>query len=168
MKSTGITKSNFNGKLSGAIRSTAVLRDNLQNLILFGMEHYHACGDTGYLTTCMQKCVGVNALPTGKMKQFIQAHANVSWREVEIKKGVNAGKKAHVFKARTSSHEYTEPTVTWYDYSRDGDAVADMDTAASIINLTKRIAKGLETGKVKNKKIARAHLKALTAISDVA
>lgn len=156
MKSTGITTKNFGAKLAGVIKTAKTMRSNLQNLLLFGMEHYAQSGDTVYLTKCMQSCVGVSALPTQKMKQFIQEHANVSWREIQGKNG-----KQFVFKKVGDAPTYKIPAINWWDISKAGDASPDMDTDAAIINLRTRMAKKLEAGTVKNKANAKRDIKAL-------
>ena len=166
MKSTNITTKNFGRKLSGSIKSAKTRRGNLQNLMLFGMEHYSTTGDTGYLDRCMEACVGVASLPTQKMKLFIQEHANVTWREIEIKAGADKGKKVNVFKKRGKEPFYKEPTINWWEFSKAGDAVVDMDTDARIISLHKAISKKLEDGKVKNPDHARKALKGLEKVAD--
>jgi len=165
MKSTGITTKNFGRKLSGVVKSAKTMRGNLQNILLFSMEHWYAHGDTGPLDRCMEACVGVQALPTQKMKQFIQEHASVTWREVEIKSGANKGKKINVFKQRGKDRVYQEPTCNWWEFSKAGDAVPDMDTDASIINLHKRIQKKLTEKHVKDTDHARKALKGLEKLA---
>lgn len=157
MKSTGITSKNFGTKLGGVVKSAKTMRANLQNLMLFGMEHYEASGDTVYLTKCMQSCVGVAALPTQKMKQFIQHHANVSWKEVKTKNDT----KDHVFKKRGKDATYTPPTTNWWEFSTAGDVQPDLDTDAAILNLIKRIESKTKEGHVKNKTHAKQQLKML-------
>ena len=160
MKSSNITTKNFGRKLGGVVKSAKTMRANLQNLILFGMEHYSATGDTVYLTKCMHACVGVSSLPTQKMKQFIQHHANVSYRKIKNK----AGNEELVFKKRGKVAEYSEPTTNWWDFSNAGQATPDLDTDARIINFIKAIDKGIESGKVKDKDHAVATKKALEGL----
>lgn len=165
MKSQGITSKNFGTKLGATTRSAKTLRANIQNLILFGMEHYASTGDTVYLTKCMQACVGVAALPTQKMKIYIQDHANVSWREIEIKKGKDAGKKTAVFKAKGKEHTYKEPVENWWEYSTAGDVKPDLDIPTAIGNLIKRIEKAEAEHKVKqSKSVANKALAELEAV----
>lgn len=166
MKSVNITSKNFGGKLSGVIRSATSMRAKLQNLMLFGMEHYAKNGDTGYLDRCMESCVGVAALPTQKMKVFIQEHANVSWKEVEIKSGKDKGKKVRVFKKRGKEATYKEPTINWWEFSVAGDAQPDMDVAASVISLIKRIDKKLADKHIKNEKEAKEYRHELVKLSE--
>ena len=166
MKSTNVTAKNFGRKLSGVVSSAKTMRGNIQNLMLFGMEWYLEHGDTGYLDRCMDACVGVKTLPTQKCKQFIQEHANVTWREVEIKSGKNKGKKVSVFKKRGKEPSYKEPTTNWWDISNAGQATPDLDTDARILSFIKAIDKNLETGKVKDVEHARKTRHELAKLAD--
>lgn len=166
MKSTNVTSKNFGRKLSGVIKSAKTMRGNLQNLLLFGMEHYGAHGDTGYLDRCMEACVGVASLPTQKMKVFIQEHANVTYREVEIKDGKDKGKKVHVFKKKGKEPVYKEPTMNWWEFSTAGDAVPDMDVAASVVSLIKRIDKKSADKHIKDTKAAAIVREDLVKLAD--
>ena len=132
--------------------------------MLFGMEHYEKTGDTGFLDRCMTACVGVAALPTQKMKVFIQAHANVSWREIEIKSGKQKGKKSHAFKKRGKTATYQAPNTNWWEFSIAGDVVADLDTDARIINFIKAIDKATKEGHIKDKKHAKETKKVLEGL----
>jgi len=166
MKSVNVTSKNFGKKLGGVVKSAKTMRGNIQNLILFGMEHYASSGDTGYLDRCMESCVGVNSLPTQKMKIFIQEHANVSWKEVEIKSGKDTGKKIHVFKKRGKEATYKEPTTNWWEFSVAGDATPDMDVGASVLSLIKRIDKKLADNHVKDVKAAKSYRAELAKLAE--
>lgn len=166
MKSHNITSKTFGKKLGSVIRSARSMRQNLQNIILFAMEHYANTGDTGFLDRCMAACVGVSSLPTQKMKLFIQEHANVTYREVEIKEGKRKGEKIRVFKKRGKVPTYKEPTINWWEFSVAGEATPDMDVDASILNLVKKIDKKLAAKQVKDVNHAKAARKGLVKVAE--
>ncbi len=161
-----ITVKNFSTKLSGVIKSASSMRDNLQALLLFAMDHYGVHKDTTYLTRCMAACVGVKALPTQKMKEYIQAHVNVTYREIEVKKGKDKGKKVRVFKMKGTHPEFTIPSVPWYAFSKAGDVVTDLDVDARVTSFVKALENKLKEEKVTNKKHATEAIAALNQLKN--
>lgn len=138
-----ITASNFNTKLAGFKTSINNQRDNLNDLIVFGIEHYSEHGNTLYLSKVMNTCVGVKALPTQAIKQFIQDHANVAWKKDK------AGNM--VFKKNGKEVVAEIPTIKWYDskHVANQQAKPDMDVVARTKSLLTSLTKAMKEGHIK-------------------
>lgn len=133
----------FSAKLGAFVRSTSTQRDNLQDLILAGIELYMDSGNTVYLTKVMNACIGVRSLPTKVIKAYIQDHANVSWSK--------AKDGQLVFKKIGKEVEVTWPVVVWYDPAQEkkDQAKPDLDMITTIKALRKKLEKALESHTVK-------------------
>ena len=142
----------FKTKLNGFIQSQKTQRDNLQELIEAALAHYagesdsaNEPGDTIYLTTLVQKCIGVKSVPTKTVTEYIKEHANV--RYVKLKDGTYGFKKAQ----KSVPVEVNMPEVTWYAWT-GGDhntPKKDFDWEASVNRLRQNIAQKLEEGHIK-------------------
>lgn len=143
-KSIVVTSSTFNAKLSGFVKSQVNQRDNLQSLIVFGLEHYGEHGDTAYLSKVMQACVGVRSLPTETLKGYIKQHANVRL-EKDSKSGVLK------FKKEGKEAEVVMPTKVWYDWEgAKHHATPDVDAIARIATIKTTLNKALKEGTLKD------------------
>lgn len=132
-----ITTKNFNTKLSAVITSTKKMRENVQSLIGFGLEQYRDHGNASYLSSILNKCIGVKALPTVTLKDYIRDHANVNWTTLKDKtKG---------FKKNGKDVEVTMPTVVWYEWEggKHNDVKTDLDVMARIKSLHTQLSKAL-------------------------
>ena len=138
-----LTNKQFNTKLSSLIRSAKTQRDNVQQLVLSGLEQYQAHGNTGQLTKLIQACVGVRSLPTTVIKEFIKAHANVAFQ-----KNKNGD---YVFKKIGKDVEVTTPECTWYDWEGNKEAkpAPDMNIIVQAKTLASKIEKAIKDHKVK-------------------
>lgn len=138
-----ITTKNFSIKLSAFKTSMNTQRDNLQDLIVFGICHYGEHGSTVYLTKVLNTCIGVKALPTKAIKDFIKDHANVVWSK--NKDG------DMVFKKQGKEIEATIPTIKWYESShvKKDQAKPDMDVVARMKSLLTQLDKAMKNHGIK-------------------
>lgn len=138
-----ITAKNFKSKLAGFKNSMLTQRDNLQEFLEFGLLHYKENGNTVYLSQTLNVCVGVKALPTNAIKEYIKEHANVQWKK--NKDG------DMVFKKVGKQVEVTMPSVIWYNskHVAKDQAKADMDVLARTKSLLTSLTKALNDGHVK-------------------
>lgn len=164
---THITISNFNTALKDTISAHTSQRDNLQDLLEFGLKFYNgdilkngvkvASGDTVYLTKVLNESIGVKSLSTVKMKNFIKAHANVSW--------LKTTDNSMVFKKiKKQQVEVTYPTMAWYEFENDKtQAKPDMHPLATLKSWLTKTETGIKDGLVKGDELT----KALEAINTV-
>lgn len=146
-----VTAKAFNDKLGAFVRSQTTQRDNLQVLIVAGLEQYQLSGNTIYLTKTLEKCIGVRSLPTASIKEYIKVHANVTW--AKSKDG-----KTNVFKkigGKGVEREVTLPTVAWYNHETKAkdEAKADVSGIAQLKATYTRLTKALADKKVKKDEI---------------
>ena len=80
---SNINSKTFARKLAATIASTAKMRDNVQELVEFGLEQFRDHGNASYLSEIVNKCIGVKALPTRTIKDYIRAHANLNWMKLK-------------------------------------------------------------------------------------
>lgn len=155
---TTITTKNFKRKLSAVITSTKAMRVNVQLLIDFGLEQYRDHGNASYLSAILNQCIGVKALPTITLKDYIKEHANLRW--VKLKDG------SHGFKKDGKEVAVTMPTVVWYEWEGGGhnDVKADMKIATRIKSLLTQLRTNLGDGKVDDLELARKAEKALAEL----
>lgn len=138
-----ITAKNFKSKLAGFKTSILTQRDNLQEFLEFGLLHYKKHGNTLYLSQTLNVCVGVKALPTKAIKDYIKDHANVTW--AKNKDG------DMIFKKSGKQVEVTMPSVIWYNskHVAKDQAKADMDVLARTKTLLTSLNNALKDGHVK-------------------
>jgi len=161
-----ITAQTFNTRLSSFIKSQKTQRDTLQALLVFGLAFYKGditgeSGDTGYLSSIMNSCIGVKSLPSNTIKDYIKAHANVKWG-----KSVKKGSTALVFTKSSKVVEVELPTQTWYDYHSEKNTVTtDYDETKSIKMLMDTITKRIKSGHIKNEEHGKEALAVLSGLS---
>lgn len=160
-KSTPLTSKNFATKLASTIKSVKNARENLQAFLVFGLAHYEKEADTCYLDKCVKACIGVGALDTRKMREYLQAHANIAWTKIEIKSGVNAGKADHVFKKKGEHAEVTLPDTAWYEFEKEQVEKPPVDVLVKLVNFRKTIAKEIEDKHVTDMKMAKRVLEGI-------
>ena len=136
-----ITEKSFNKVLHGLVRSATAQRDLAQILLVFGLEHYKQHENTVYLTRMLNACVGVKSLPTRTMKEFIQAHANVSWQKTTD--------GSMVFKKVGKEVQVTMPTTLWYDFSKDHQAQPDVNIVTRFNGFITALENAMKEGKIK-------------------
>lgn len=159
-KLIAVTAKNFKSKLSSVIKAAKSGRVNLQALIEFGLAHYAEHGDTVYLQSCVDACVGVGSLNTSRMIGFIEAHANITWRKKEAKDG----EKVAVFsKAAGQQAEVLPVTTAWWDYEKPDAELKAKDVLKMIQDMHKRIASELDRHNVTDEALAKRALEMLSA-----
>ena len=152
----------FKNKLDGFIKSQRTQRDNLQELIVAGLEHYRDHGDTGYLSLLIQRSVGVKSVPTKTITEYIKVHANV--RYVKLKDGAYGFQKA----TKDQPVEVEIPAVVWYEWKggEHNKPKTDYDWEASIARLRQTMASKLEDGSIKKPEQAARVLGELDSLLD--
>lgn len=161
-KSTIVTAANFNTKLSSAVKRTTTVKNDLQELLMFGLAHYGSeAQDTCYLTKCVKACVGVGALDTRKMREYLQTHANIAWTKIEIKSGKDAGKVDYVFKKKGDHAEVSLPDYPWFDFEKAPADKPAIDVLMKLANFRKMIAKEINDQHVTDVAMARRVLEAI-------
>jgi hypothetical protein len=151
----------FSRKLSGFVTSQKTQRDNLQSLIVAGLEQYAAHGNTVYLTSTLEKCIGVKSLPTASIKEYIKAHADVKWTKSKDGKNVVFAKST----AKGVERSVTMPDTAWYNHESKtkSEAKADTDGMASLKATYNRLTKLIADGKLKADSVVETQ-KALAAL----
>lgn len=143
-----ITTGNFNAKLQNLVINAKSQRESVQELIVFGVMQYALHSDTGYLTRLMQACVGVKALPTQTIKDYIKEHANVKYVAIQDKETKRTKK---VFKKDGERAETKDITVSWYEWhGARHQASLDLDETAQIRSFLTRLNAKIKDGHVKN------------------
>lgn len=139
-----LNQKDFNKKLSGVITSAKSQRDNVQILIVSGLELYKEHRNTGQLTQLIQSIIGVKSLPTTTIKEYIKAHANLRF--------VTNKNKDYVFKAMSKDTTVEEIVETWYNWSGNKEAkpAPDMDIIAQAKSLLTRLKKAALEGHIKD------------------
>jgi len=130
----------YKRKLNSVLKSAKTQRDNVQELIIAGLEQYSEHGSCNYLTMLVQGCIGVRSLPTRSITAYIQAHANVTW--AKLKDGTDGYKK------KGKGVEVSMPDVTWYDWegNNHNTVATEFDVLKAIHSLKKRYDKAVEKG----------------------
>jgi len=151
----------FNKVLGSFITSQKKSRDVLQSLIIFGLEQYKEHQNASFLSSIIIKCKGAKSIPTGTVKEYIKAHANV--RFVKLSDGT------HGFKKDGEVAEVNTPDMPWYEWegAKHNNVTVDMDVVAQAKRLLTMLRTKLEEGHVKDReaamKIGKALDEALTA-----
>lgn len=140
-RNVAVTEGNFTRVLGAVVKGATRQRDVLQQLIIFALAHFAEHGNTHYLTVTLNACIGVKSLPTKTMKEFIQAHANVTWTKTTD--------GTMVFRKQGKDIQVTMPTTLWYDFSKSHQAAPDLDVVARIKSLATAIEHAISDGKIK-------------------
>lgn len=138
-----VTAKNFNKKLTSVIGRSKTARVDLQALLIFGLAHYGKTEDTCYLDKCVKSCIGIGSLDTRKMREYLQAHANIAWTKIEIKSGAKKGQVDHVFKKKGQHAEVTLPDAPWYEFEKETEEKPPVDALVKLVNFRKMLAKEL-------------------------
>lgn len=145
-----VTEKTFSKVLAATLKSATAMRSNIQALIVFGMQHYAEHRNAAYLSSIVNKCIGVKALPTQTIKEYIKAHSNLHW--VKLSDGT------HGFKMNGDNPEVKELDVSWYDWEggKHNKVTTDMDFLSQIKSLQTRITKALSDGHIKEENREKA------------
>lgn len=121
----------FNNKLNGVITSAKSQRDSIQVLIESGLDEYDSCGNAGQLSRLLAKCIGVRSLPSVKIKDYIQAQANLKYSK--NKDG------DYVFSKASKKEKITVTRIdeNWYEWKADKKESAGTDYAKRMCSAIK-------------------------------
>lgn len=137
----------FSEVLGGFLRSQKSQRDNLQSLIVYGLEKYQAVSDTSQLTAIVQGLNLVKTVPAKTIKEYIKIHANV--KLVKDKAGNLVFKKEA--KGADVPAQVKMPEVTWYDWQGNNanQAKADIVDPVAVLKAAMiKIKEALDEGKI--------------------
>lgn len=133
-----MNKKQFNSKLNGVIKSALNQRDNIQLLIVAGIDQYAESGRTTYLSDMLTATVGVKSLPSVTIKDFIKEHTDLTYSK-------NKADEYQFLRADKSADKVAlTPTINWYDWKKaKHNNVATVDYSK---RLTNNVKKAIETG----------------------
>jgi len=140
-----ITTKNFKTKLSGFVKSSLSQRDNLQELVLFAVDHAKVNNDEfTLLTNIMEATLEIKSIRTTVLKDYIKAHVT----NLEFGKN-KAG--AYMFKKSKKGVDcvYTEMTTPWYDHASPANKATEIDVIKRTESTINSMVKALEKGTVK-------------------
>lgn len=164
-----LTLKTFSSKLKSSVNAIRKQTDgNLQDYLAFAGAHYLKEGDSGLLSECVNACIGVPALATGKMIGYIVEASDLKAVSVTIKAGEDEGKKQKAFKREVSGsktpREFTLPAHVWSMHDNSADK-AEFDIDKSIESVIKRATKALETQRGAKQQHTLKQLVSLKALS---
>lgn len=133
-----MNKKQFNSKLNGVITSALNQRDNIQLLIVAGIEQYAESGRTTYLSDMLSRTVAVKSLPTVTIKDFIKEHTDLKYSKNK------AGEHQFLRADKNADKLAVTPSEAWYDWKKaKHNNVAEVDYKKRIKNDVK---KAIESG----------------------
>ena len=167
-KKAELTIKNFDAQLSRTVSAIKNQTEHsLQEYLVFGFKHYLENGDSGLVQSVINKCVGVPALKTRTMEEYVMASTDLKVTSVEIKKGKNAGKMQKVLKREKSGADiprvYNDLGMVWCDFEREVEE-KEWDDEQAIKNLIKKYEKELPNMKGKRQQTALKRLVSIKAI----
>lgn len=135
-KQTAITDSNFRKVLSDWTKGAKAKRDRLQDLIMYGFQHYAESGNSNPLTDILH-AVSETGFSVRQVQTYIQDHT-----------GLNYSKKKETFKTpKDTEVGYTEPAEPWYSYKKEStNATAELDVGKKLKDLAKQVRNAEEKG----------------------
>lgn len=144
--SNAITIKNFKAKLSAFKTSAKTQRDNLQQLIMFAIDHAANHQDEfTCLSQVLNATIEVKAFRTETIKDYIKAHVtNIQYTKLgdgsmgfsKLKKGVPC--------------EYSVPEMPWYNFNTKGEAKADVHPLVLLKSWMTKAEKAIREGKVQD------------------
>lgn len=132
-----MNKTDFKNKLKGVITSAKNQRDNIQELIVAGIEQYEDSGRTTFLSDLLAQTVAVKSLPTVTIKDFIKEHTDLAYRKNK------AGEYMFVRADKEAEKVVKLVEVKWYDWKKaKHNNVKDVDHAKLAIKHLKHVNNG--------------------------
>lgn len=134
-------------KISATVKTSGqTVANGLQELIEMGLHFYNEHGDATYLTKSVEVAISARSVKADDVKTYITAHANVRWV-------VEDGKES-VFKKKGKGKQIsvTEPTQTWYEYTKQDAVKPELDPEQikkALMAQIKKIAKAFDDEHVK-------------------
>lgn len=141
-----ISISNFKAKLSAFKKSATSQRDNLQQLIMFAIDHAANHQDEfTCLSQVLNATIEVKAFRSETIKDYIKAHVtNIQYSK--LKDGSMGFSKV----TKGVPCEYTVPAMPWYEFNTKGEAKADVHPLTLLKSWMTRAEKALNEGKVRD------------------
>lgn len=151
----------FKAKLATITKSGKTLRENVQSVLIFGFEQAKEHGNLGYLSDVMRICIGVRALPTNAIKDYIKDYVEpIKWAKgpdgvVRFSKDGKNGKL-----------KVTMPTEPWFEHEsvRKTQAKQDLHVAQRLKSLLTALDNALKEHKVDDEALAKKASDALHGI----
>lgn len=132
-----MNKTDFKNKLKGVITSAKNQRDNIQELIVAGIEQYEDSGRTTFLSDLLAQTVAVKSLPTVTIKDFIKEHTDLAYRKNK------AGEYMFVRADKEAEKVVKLVEVKWYDWKKaKHNNVKEVDHAKLAIKHLKHVNDG--------------------------
>ena len=132
-----MNKTDFKNKLQGVITSAKNQRDNIQQLIVAGIEQYAESGRTTYLSDLLGQTVAVKSLPTVTIKDFIKEHTDLKYTKNR------AGEYQFIRANKDNDKLAAIPTINWYDWKKaKHNNVREVDHAKLAIKHLKAVNDG--------------------------
>lgn len=142
-----ITTKNFTAKLASWKTQAGSMRGNAQSILTFGMDHYQAHGDAGYLSRMYAAACTVKGINADKMRDWIRAHANVKLGRDKL------GQPAFSKVTKKAAPE-TTPTAErglWWEYGKSPNpSPKTVDVGKRIESIAAAIDSALEKGELVN------------------
>ena len=112
----------FNNLVNEITETSINLRELIEKGARVALKHFEAHNDTRYIATLVNACVDAKVARSSTLKEYIKAHANVTFKARQNGSGFEVKKKGK------GNAQVTMPTETefWYDF--DGQDVAKPDT----------------------------------------
>ena len=132
-----MNKTDFKNKLKGVITSAKNQRDNIQELIVAGIDQYAESGRTTYLSDLLAQTVAVKSLPTVTIKDFIKEHTDLKYAKNK------SGEHQFIRANKDADKQADIPTINWYDWKKaKHNNVKEVDHAKLAIKHLKHVNNG--------------------------
>lgn len=156
-----ITAQNFKQKLSAFKRASSTQRDNLQNLLMFAIQHAHDNNDEfTALNQVIQATVEVRSFRTETIKDYVKSLVtNIVY--TKLGDGTYGFKKV---KKGQGTCEYSAPECPWYNFNTKGEAKPDVHPMVQLKSWLSRAKKALDEDKVQDPDERAATEKALAEV----
>jgi hypothetical protein len=154
------TNKQFNKTLVSIGTSGNAINKNVQLCCIFALDQYiNHSANTDPMDRLMRKCEAAKGIAANKLKDYLEAHANVQWRK-ETKDGKEV---TRFIRRKGEDAKVVTPTVDWMDFAKVRKTTTNkIDPDVVVSNAIKRINKGLEDKNLKTSaKRAQLVLKAL-------
>lgn len=133
----------FNMLLENVKANELNLRDNIQQLVISAVDTFGQHGDTSRIQALVNASISMRSVRSNVLKNFIKAHANVSFKAAKDGEGFT------VRKIGKGDIEVKPIESDWFDFDNEGVAKPDLDLAVKVKALLSAVAKAKEEGRAK-------------------
>lgn len=134
---TPVSAKNFSTKLAAFVKAASTQRDTLQELVVFGLEHYSKHEDSVYLTKALAASVSVRSMATRTLQAYIQDLTNLVWSAPKDGEPAFRKVKGSEHKCELERAQQTK----WYLHSDDGQAKPDWKAETYAQRVAAKLAK---------------------------